>query len=69
MKIICTSFNCEHEKPVEYCKECSHANWIVRGKTTFNPMFGFSSVYYYKYYIKWLNYFNNLSINEAEFEN
>lgn len=68
MKLICTSFNCPREEPVEYCKECSHAKWIVRGKTTFNPYFGFSSVYYYKVYDKWLRDFLKLDIKNAEFE-
>jgi hypothetical protein len=67
MKLFCSSFNCEYEKPVDYCKECSHANWIIRGKTTFNPRFGFSSKYYYKIYDKWLKDFENLDIKNAEF--
>ena len=65
MIIECTSFYCKNENPTEYCKECSHANWVVRGKTTFNPRFGFSSVYYYKYYDKWLIDFKKLDIRVA----
>ena len=68
MKIICTSLNCSEENPVKYCKKCSHANWIVRGKTTFNPHFGFSSDYYYKYYDQWLKEFEGFDIEKASFE-
>ena len=67
MKLICSSLSCLVEKPVAYCKECSHANWIVRGKSTFNPHFGFSSVYYYKYYDKWLKEFEKININKTSF--
>lgn len=43
MKLICSSFSCNAEKPIEYCKECSHANWIVNKNLSFNPRFGFLS--------------------------
>jgi hypothetical protein len=68
MKLICSSIYCDAEKPVEYCKKCSHANWKVRGKTTFNSYSGFSSVYYYKFYDAWLSDFKKLDIVNAEFE-
>ena len=68
MKIICTSLNCSEEKPVDYCKKCSHANWKVRAETTFNPWFGFSSEYYYKYYDQWLEEFEEFDIKKAFFE-
>ena len=67
MKFICSSLGCDEVKPTPYCKKCSHANWIVRGKTTFNPHFGFTSVYYYKFYDKWLKDFEKLKIENAEF--
>jgi hypothetical protein len=68
MKLECSSFTCECEKPVEYCKKCSHAYWHVRGKTYFKPRFGgFTSVYYYKFYDQWLKDFENLDIKNAEF--
>jgi hypothetical protein len=68
MKLICSSTRCASEKPIEYCKKCSHANWVVRGKTTFNPHFGFSSRYYYNIYDAWLKDFEVLDINNAQFD-
>lgn len=67
MKLSCTSLYCDSESPVDYCKECSHALWHVKGKTTFNPHFGFSSVYYYKFYDAWLKSFNNVNIKDCSF--
>ena len=68
MNLKCSSFSCTEEKPVEYCKECSHSHWIVRGKTTFNKMFGFTSRNYYKYYDDWLKEFEIIDIKKVSFE-
>ena len=68
MKLICSSMRCSAEKPIEYCKGCSHANWIVSGKKMFNPHFGFSTRYYYKFYDAWLKDFEALDIDKARFD-
>ena len=43
MELICTSLGCREESPVDYCKECSHANWVINKDLKFNPRFGFET--------------------------
>lgn len=66
MKIICSSFECQ-EKPVEYCKQCSHATWLVYGETTFNPWNGFDIKGDFDDLTSWLEKLKEIDINECEF--
>ena len=70
MKFICTSLGCTAENPVDYCKECSHANWIVDGDLTFNPRFGPKSKKEidWNMFGEWLTRFEKIDINKTSFE-
>ena len=70
MRLSCTSLKCGAENPVDYCKECSHANWIVDEHLEFNPRFGFDSEKEidWEKADKWLATFNKIDINETSFK-
>ena len=70
MKIICTSLSCGAEKPIQYCKECSHANWVVNKDLTFNPRFGPKSkkTINWDNFEKWLEELEQINIEKTSFE-
>ena len=43
MNLHCSSLGCPEQDPIPYCKECSHAYWIVNDDISFNPRHGFNS--------------------------
>lgn len=67
MKLICSSLGCSEEKPVQYCKECSHATWLVHGETTFNPQSGFDIKGDFDDLETWLERQKEININKCKF--